>query len=415
MVEPNAGHASPLSGEAAFPEHQRRSIEARRALPAPAAQPADLVPGALYGTDGANLFLIDTTTGAASMIGPHGPVEFAIGAIAFDAGGVLYGISLTDAAQLYRIDVTTGAATAVGPLGIGFVFEGGLTFDATGQLIGVNQGDAGASQAFVVNTATGAATLIGPPNGQARDIDDLTRDGDVIYAIDRPSNTLGRLDPATGVYTVIGGTGDTIGDTGGLAFRQADGKLYATFAANGGFYTIDKATGAATLIATNNVDYGLAFAPEEKPAKLTSYSVKFVCGLQESGELRDGMVRPGIYATEINIHNYHDTRVEVRKHILPVVIKGKARGREPRYVRVQAQDAIVLPPNTATMDDSFRLAELLYGSPPPQPLPLTIGYLEIVSTRPLAIDAVYSVSDRAGRTVAVDVERVEGQPKDQRG
>ena len=414
MVEPNAGHASPLSGEAAFPEHQRRLIDARRALPAPAAQPADLVPGALYGTDGANLFLIDTTTGAASMIGPHGPVEVAIGAIAFDVGGVLYGISLTDAAQLYRIDVTTGAATAVGPLGIGFIFEGGLTFDATGRLIGVNQGDAGASQAFVVNTATGAATLIGPPNGQARDIDDLTRDGDVIYAIDRPSNTLGRLDPATGVYTVIGGTGDTIGDTGGLAFRQADGKLYATFAANGGFYTIDKATGAATLIAINNVDYGLAFAPEEKPAKLMSYSVKFVCGLQESDELRDGMVRPGIYATEINIHNYHDTRVEVRKHILPVVIKGEARGREPRYVRVQAQDAIVLPPNTATMDDSFRLAELLYGSPPPQPLPLTIGYLEIVSTRPLAIDAVYTVSDREGRTVAVDVERVEGQPKDQR-
>jgi hypothetical protein len=414
MLEPNA-HASPLSGEEAFPEQQRRIIEARRALAAPAAQPADLVAGALYGTDGANLFLIDKTTGAASLIGPHGPVEFAIGAIAFDAGGVMYGISLTDAAQLYRIDVTTGAATAVGPLGIGFVFEGGLTFDAAGQLIGVNQGDAGASQAFAINTATGAATLIGPPNGQARDIDDLTRDGDIIYGIDRPSNTLGVLNPATGVYTVIGGTGDTIGDSGGLAFCQADGKLYATFAANGGFYTVDKATGAATLIAINKVDFGLAFAPEEKPAKLMSYSVKFVCGLQERDDLDGGVVRPGIYATEINIHNYHDVRVEVRKHVLPVVIKNEAVGREPRYVRVQAQDAIVLPPNTATMDDSFRLGELLYGSPPPQPLPLTIGYLEIVSTRPLAIDAVYTVSDREGRTVAIDVERVEGQPKDQRG
>jgi Repeat of unknown function (DUF6923) len=411
MDESNQGQSSPLSGEAAFPEEQRQIMEGRRALPAPAGKLAALVPGALYGTDGANLFLIDKTTGAASLIGPHGPVEVAIGAIAFDAGGVLYGISLTDAAQLYKIDVTSGAATAIGPLGIGFIFEGGLTFDATGRLIGVNQGNANAAQAFEINTATGAATVIGPPNGQARDLDDLTRDGDVIYAIDRPSNTLGRLDPATGVYTAIGGTGAIIGDTGGLAFSEADGKLYATFANDGGFYTIDKATGAATLIAINNVDFGLAFAPAEKPARLITYSVKFVCGLQKSDELQDSVVRPGLYATEINIHNYHDTKVAIRKYVLPVVVKGRVRGREPRYVRVQAQDSIVLPPNTATMDDSFRIGELLYGSPPPQPLPMTIGYLEIVATRPLAIDAVYTVSDREGRTIAIDVERVEGREK----
>jgi hypothetical protein len=412
MQEPSQGQSSPLSGETAFPEDQRKIVTARRALPSPAARLAALVPGSLYGTDGANLFLIDKTTGAASLIGPHGAVEFAIGAIAFDAGGVLYGISLTEAAQLYRIDVTSGAATAIGPLGIGFIFEGGLTFDSAGRLIGVNQGVAAAAQAFEVNTATGAATLIGPPNGQARDLDDLTRDGDVIYAIDRPSNTLGRLDPATGDYTVIGGTGAIVGDTGGLAFSEADDKLYATFANDGGFYTIDKSTGAATLIAINKVDFGLAFAPQEKPAKLISYSVKFVCGLQKSDELADGMVRPGIYATEINIHNYHDARVAVRKHLLPLVIKGEPQGREPRYVRVAAQDAIVLPPNTATMDDSFRIAELLYGAPPPQPLPMTIGYLEIVSTLPLAIDAVYTVTDLERRTVDIEVQRIEGRAKE---
>ena len=101
----------------------------------------------------------------------------------------------------------------------------------------------------------------------------------------------------------------------------------------------------------------------------------------------------------------------MRKLVLPLVIEGKPRGREPEFVRVAAQDSIVLPPNTATMDDSFRIAELVYGSPPPQPLPLTIGYLEIVSTRPLAVDAVYTVSDRERRTVGIDVERVEGRPK----
>ena len=123
------------------------------------------------------------------------------------------------------------------------------------------------------------------------------------------------------------------------------------------------------------------------------------------------MVRPGVYATEINIHNYHDTRVAIRKQVLPVVLEGKPQGREPRYVRVQAQDAIVLPPNTATMDDCYRIAELLYSGAPPQPLRLMVGYLEIVSTLPLAVDAVYTVSDREGRTVAIEVRRVEGRPK----
>ena len=384
-------------------------METRRALPVTAAKMAGLVPGGLYGTDGANLYLIDKGTGAASLIGPHGPVEFYIGGIAFDAGGVLYGISGGGGtyAQLYRIDVTNGAATAVGPLGLG-VYEGGLTFDATGRLIGVNEGNMAAARAFEINTATGAATLIGPPNGQPRDLNDLTREGDVIYAIDRPSETLGRLDPSTGAYTVIGGTGVQVGATGGLAFCEADGKLYATFAADGGFYTIDKSTGAATLIAINHIDFGLAFAPQEEPARLLSYSAKFICGHQEFDE---GVVRPGIYATEINIHNYHDTEVAVRKQVLAVVSRGETDGREPRYVHVQAQDTIVLPPNTATMDDCYRIATLLYAGPPPQPLPITIGYLEIVSTLPLAIDAVYTVSDLERHTIAIDVERVEGRLK----
>lgn len=145
------------------------------------------------------------------------------------------------------------------------------------------------------------------------------------------------------------------------------------------------------------------------PDTLFSYSAKFVCGVSDAeGE---GIVRPGVYATEINIHNYHEVEVDVRKNVLPLVFDGKARGREPDLVGVEAQDGIVLPPNTATFDDCLRLAQLLYGGAPPQPVPLMIGYLEIVSTRPLAVDAVYTVGDRAGRTVSIDVERVEGRRK----
>jgi hypothetical protein len=38
-----------------------------------------------------------------------------------------------------------------------------------------------------------------------------------------------------------------------------------------------------------------------------------------------------------------------------------------------------MPPNTATMDDCHRIGQLLHGSPPPQPLPLTVGFLETES------------------------------------
>ena len=233
-----------------------------------------------------------------------------------------------------------------------------------------------------------------------------------MWSIDRPSNTLGRVDTATGSYTAIGPTGITIGDTGGLAVDPADGKIYARFAADGGFYTLDKATGAATLIAINNVDYGLAFAPAAEPGKRLSYSAKFVCGIQERREYGCLVVRPGFYTTEINIHNYHDREVKLEKFILPVVYRGVPRGREPDHVGIRAKDSIVLPPNTATMDDCCRIAELLYGSVP-QPLPLTIGYLEIVSSDELAIDAVYTVSGcKDGEVNSIDVERVEGKIKD---
>src|SRR4051794_1163278 len=65
---------------------------------------------------------------------------------------------------------------------------------------------------------------------------------------------------------------------------------------------------------------------EQELANLVSYSVKFVCGIQDTDELEVGMVRPGIYATEINIHNYNSTEVRVRKLVLPLVIGGEPQG-----------------------------------------------------------------------------------------
>src|SRR5436305_1968460 len=86
------------------------------------------------------------------------------------------------------------------------------------------------------------------------------------------------------------------------------------------------------------------------PEQIYSYSVKFVCGTQES--TRDcTSVRPGVYSTEINIHNFKNAEAHIQKYVLPIVFAGKPPVREPEYVKPVGQHEITLPPQTATMDD----------------------------------------------------------------
>ena len=139
------------------------------------------------------------------------------------------------------------------------------------------------------------------------------------------------------------------------------------------------------------------------------YSVKFLCGEQGDDECCCAPVRPGRYATEINIHNYLDTEVKIEKHVIPLVFAGAAAGREPRYVTRKASDRIVLPPHAATMDDCCRLNELLLGAVPKSIGPLTIGFLEIISNKPLSITAVHTVSDGKSGSVSMDVEQIQGK------
>jgi hypothetical protein len=139
------------------------------------------------------------------------------------------------------------------------------------------------------------------------------------------------------------------------------------------------------------------------------YAAKFVCGVQEECDCRCLPVRPGVYATEINIHNHLDREVKIEKHVVPVVFAGAAAGREPRFGRRRASDKIVLPPHSATMDDCCRLAELLLGAPSDSTLPITIGVLEIISRHPLSITAVYTVTDAKSGSVSMDVEQILGR------
>src|SRR3984893_14914744 len=61
--------------------------------------------------------------------------------------------------------------------------------------------------------------------------------------------------------------------------------------------------------------------------KLFVYSVKFLCGEQKDDCCACGPVRPGRYATEINIHNSGSAQAPVLKRAIPLVLAGAVSGR----------------------------------------------------------------------------------------
>jgi hypothetical protein len=156
-----------------------------------------------------------------------------------------------------------------------------------------------------------------------------------------------------------------------------------------------------TVVTRKRVEITVPACPERH-----SYSVKFVCGRQPADRCDCAPVRPGIYATEINIHNYQDVEIAIEKRFVPVVWAGVASGREPRVAPSRAEDKITLPPHTATMDDCCRITELLFGGVAPSPVPLTIGFLEIISDKELSVTAVYTVSDLTSGAVSIAVEQI---------
>jgi hypothetical protein len=144
-----------------------------------------------------------------------------------------------------------------------------------------------------------------------------------------------------------------------------------------------------------------------------SYGVKFLCGYVK--ETPPGVVpltpaatlRPGIYATEVNILNYHGEPITIHKYLYPLMRNTEPVGREPRSVGRRGEDAITLPAKSATFDDCFRVHEILHEAPGDEPL--SIYFLEIVSPVELNVTTVYTANDLRGISASVDVLQVEGK------
>ena len=143
--------------------------------------------------------------------------------------------------------------------------------------------------------------------------------------------------------------------------------------------------------------------------RLFIYGVKFVCGVQPEAPCGCAPVRPGSYATEINILNPTGREVPVLTRPVPVVVAGAAAGREPRATGPAKPSVTKLPAHGATMSDCCRILELVLGAVPAGPVPLTIGFIEIVSTVELEVTAVYTAGAGAGAP-SISVNRIEGRP-----
>ena len=136
-----------------------------------------------------------------------------------------------------------------------------------------------------------------------------------------------------------------------------------------------------------------------------SYSVKFICGVQNAPPDAQPctVVRQGAYATEINIHNFHrDEEAQIEKRALLLVHNDSPVGREPRFAKAQHFDRIALPPDTGTMDDCCGFAEKLKIAHDR----LSVGFLELVSNVELNGVAVYTATDLKAVNISIEVETI---------
>ncbi len=228
----------------------------------------------LYGIDrdSGQLYSISTVDASLALVGNTYVSGF--GSLEFAPDGRLFGITTGDSPLLYQINPNTAAATPVGPLNIGFVFEGGLAFSPNGTAYAVNQDGASSPRLFEVNLATGQATVIGVISGGSHDINGLGwRSDGRLVGLDRVSNSLLTIDPATAISSPIGHLTPVVGGVGGMAVISDSG--YFNTSGPGGsisgsneLYSFNAFTGEYHLVGsfspfiTGSGIGGLAMIPE---------------------------------------------------------------------------------------------------------------------------------------------------------
>lgn len=144
-----------------------------------------------------------------------------------------------DGANLYKVNSATGASTLVGNFGFASTYT--LAFNKTGTLYGVANGFSNGTL-VTVDQATGVATAVGAATGIANLMALSFASDGTLYAGSWQTNNLYTIDPVTGAATVVGSLG-----FGGIMDLDFDshGNL---FALSDSLYKVNTATGAGTLV-----------------------------------------------------------------------------------------------------------------------------------------------------------------------
>ena len=140
--------------------------------------------------------------------------------------------------------------------------------------------------------------------------------------------------------------------------------------------------------------------PAEAPS--FEYAAKLICGVQR--DPRDRRLAPGLYATEINVHNPHPREVRFRKKLALTYPPAEQR---PGAVLPISEDG--LGPDEALAVDCVDLERRLF--PNGFPTPYITGFVVIESEASLDVTAVYTTAavDGHGRPSghpSIDVEPV---------
>jgi hypothetical protein len=215
----------------------------------------------------AKLGTVDVATGTPTTIGPIGTT---LTDIAFDPSGNLWGVGGVGFQELFTVNKTTGAATLVGNMGVPV---NSLVFGPDGTLWGAY------ANLMKIDPLTAAVTNVGPLGQQASG--DIAFNGGVLYvSIVDPSgfggnDFLASVNTATGAATVIG----DIGTSGVFGMGTGpDGVLYGGVGNH--IISINTTTGAGSPVSMWPIFngsfggvYGADFAPIPEPATLGLLSI----------------------------------------------------------------------------------------------------------------------------------------------
>ena len=226
---------------------------------APRAQAAPVLFGVTFDNE---LIRINQATGAAVLVG------------LLDTPMAAYGLA-TWGNRLMAFDQTADLLRELNPntadtiasinlnLPLNIAGEGGLTMRAngTGFISDCPEGDL-----YSFNANTGTSAFVGNSGGNPPPcFDGLDLNGaGVLYGVSQGFSSLYTINQATGAATLVGPTGVAGGVLSGLAFRD-DGLLFAANL-NGNLYIINPLTGAATLIGATGFDQisGLTFIDDQQ-------------------------------------------------------------------------------------------------------------------------------------------------------